>query len=430
MTPTIGITLAILAFLIVMLFTHKIPYGMAAMICCIAFVVTGIADIPTAFSGFSSSTTILVATMMVIGIALGKTSIIHKLKGILNNMQGKKGIALVATICVITFALSQMMGQTEVMTLMVIFLTNLSDESEVSPARMLFTAAVINTVATAKLPIGIGLSSTGTINGLYSGFVADESQLLGLMDYFKAGIVPCIICFVYCLLFYKLLPSQKMNTEAASIGDIKADESISKKDEMIIFACFFAVLAGYALTNVIGFTISNIIPAICVVVLLLTKVLTMKEAVSTMTSDIVFMIAGMQAVSTVLSSTGVGNLIGEMVLSILGGNPSAIMVISVFCIVTTIMTNFISNMGTMALMIPIAAATALAGGFNVKTIVLVTAVSSWFSIAFPTGSGATLIAFGVGNFKFGETLKFTLPLILLLMISLIISINAFFPVFA
>jgi len=101
MTPTIGITLAILAFLIVMLFTHKIPYGMAAMICCIAFVVTGIADIPTAFSGFSSSTTILVATMMVIGIALGKTSIIHKLKGILNNMQGKKGIALVATICVI-----------------------------------------------------------------------------------------------------------------------------------------------------------------------------------------------------------------------------------------------------------------------------------------------------------------------------------------
>lgn len=428
MTFTVAVVLLILAFLIMMLFTHLIPYGLTAMICCIAFVLTGVADIPTAFSGFSSSTTIMVATMMVVGIALSKTSLIHRLKNALNHMQGKTGLILVGAIALLTFALSQLMGQTEVMALMVIFLTNLSEKSDVSPARMLFLAAVVNTVSTAKLPIGIGLSFPSMINGFYEGFVQEETQLLGLTDYFKAGFIPVIIGIIYCILLYKLLPSQELDTESMSIGDIQADAEISHRDELIIFACFFAVLAGYALTNVLGSSISNTIPAVCVVVLLLTKVLTVREAVSTMTSDIVFMIAGMQAISTILSSTGVGDLIGRFVLNILGGDPSALMVVTVFCIVTTIITNFISNMATMALMIPIAAATAMSGGFNVKTIVLVTAVSSWFSIAFPTGSNSALIAFGVGNFKLGPTMKFTLPLIILWMVSLIISVTAFFPV--
>ena len=82
-------------------------------------------------------------------------------------------------------------------------------------------------------------------------------------------------------------------------------------------------------------------------------------------------------------------------------------------------------MGTMALMCPIAAATAQAGG----AVVLVAAVSSWFAIAMPTGCAGAMMAFGIGNHNAFKVMKFTLPLVLLLMISLIIGVNLFFPIY-
>ena len=60
------VTDLILLFMVVMLLSHKLPYGLTAMICCTLFVLTGVTDIKTAFSGFSSSTTIMVATMIVV----------------------------------------------------------------------------------------------------------------------------------------------------------------------------------------------------------------------------------------------------------------------------------------------------------------------------------------------------------------------------
>ena len=57
MNPQMIIVLCILAFMVVMLLTHKLPYGVTGMICCVLFVLTGVADLSTAFSGLSSSTT-------------------------------------------------------------------------------------------------------------------------------------------------------------------------------------------------------------------------------------------------------------------------------------------------------------------------------------------------------------------------------------
>src|SRR5699024_7016897 len=95
----------------------------------------------------------------------------------------------------------------------------------------------------------------------------------------------------------------------------------------------------------------------------------------------------------------------------------------------TLMTNFMSNMGTMALMSPIAASTALAGGMNVRAVVLTCCVSAWFAIVLPTGCSGAMMAFGIGNHNAFKLMKFTLPLLLLLMISLIIGINIFFPIY-
>lgn len=344
----------------------------------------------------------------------------------MNRLQGKSGMLLVLGICGMTIILSQLMGQIACISVMLLFLQTLDDESEYSPARMLFLVATINCIATSKIPIGMGATMPGTINSYYQGLVGPE-DLLGITDYMKAGLLPLIAGTIYCVLFYRLIPNGSIDN--GQVKDVKDAEPISKKDEMFIFGVFIAIMAGFMFTNQLGSDITNVIPAAGLLVLIVFKVLTIPEVMKSLTSDMVWMVAGMSVVSTALSTTGAGELIGQTVLNILGGNPSGLFVSIVFCVTVTIMTNFMSNMGTMALMSPIAASTALAGGMNVKSIVLICCVSAWFAVVLPTGCSGAMMAFGIGNHNAFKLMKFTLPLVLLLMISLVIGINIFFPIY-
>lgn len=426
MTTQVIITLCILAFMVVMLLSHKLPYGLTGIICCTLFVLTGVADIKTAFSGFSSSTTIMVATMIVVASQLSRTSIVAKLRKILQNMEGKGDIVIMLTMFIVTILLSQLMGQIACLSIMLMFCQTLKEDSNLSPARMLFAVCTLNTIWTSKIPVAMGATMPGTINSFFEGVAPDYA--IGIADYFKAAAIPGILGLIYCVLFFRLIPQKKMKSE--NVKEVKEQAAISKRDEYIIYGCFVVIMAAFFLSGKISSDIQNILPCAAIVVMILTKVVTIQDVTKTITGDMVFMIASMSAVSTVLSNTGVGELIGQAVLNILGGNPSPIFVVTVFAVVTAVMTNFLSNMGTMALMIPIAASTALVGGFNVQTVVLVVAVAAWFAFVFPTGCAGSMIAFGTGNFNTVDTLKFTVPLFILEVVSLIISTTLLFPVYA
>ena len=211
---------------------------------------------------------------------------------------------------------------------------------------------------------------TGIINSLYSGIVQPK-ELLNVTDFLKIGLLPSIVGTIYCLLFYRLIPKTKITDTDLTGGKKIEEQPLDKKGEAIIWGVFAAVTIGFMFQDILGSDISNIIPAVGVIVMILFKVLPVKQVTATLSSDMIFMVIGMQTMSSALSATGVDKLIGEMVLRILGENPSGLMVIIVFCVVATIMTNFMNNMGTMAVLVPIAASTAMAGGMNVKNVVLV-----------------------------------------------------------
>lgn len=80
-------------------------------------------------------------------------------------------------------------------------------------------------------------------------------------------------------------------------------------------------------------------------------------------------------------------------------------------------------------MVPIAASTALAGGMNPKAVVLVVFCSSCLAIAFPTGCAAATMGFAIGKHNPVRTLKFTIPYLIIGIVTLILSANFFFPIY-
>lgn len=425
------IALAVLVFMIISFLLHKISYGLTAMTCVIALALTGVIDTKTAFSGFSHNTTILVATMMVVAGAIGKTSIAICIREKMAIIQGKSGFLLLLLISLFTLVLTQLMGQTAVMSIMLLVIQTMDDDNDISQSRMILLVAALNCAWFGRFPVGMGAALPLSTNAYYEGLVNGNSDyLLGMFDILKVGLIPSIALTVYCLFAWRLIPKQKIDVSAVDTGISGGRKAVqaSKRDELIIIGVFLAVMAAFVFSKKLG-NLIYLIPAVGVLVLIYTKIITTQEAISTLTSDMIWMVAGVLVISSALSSSGAGEFVGNMVLKILGNNPSSILVISVFCVTSVIMTTFLSNNGTTAIMVPIAASTALAGGMNPKAVVLVVFCSTCLAIGFPTGCAAATMGFAIGNHNPVKTLKFTIPYLLIGMITLIISANIFFPVY-
>jgi di/tricarboxylate transporter len=346
-------------------------------------------------------------------------------------IQGKSGFLLLLLISLFTLVLTQLMGQTAVMSIMLLVIQTMDDDNDISQSRMILLVAALNCAWFGRFPVGMGAALPLSTNAYYEGLVNGNSNyLLGMFDILKVGLIPSIALTVYCLFAWRLIPKQKIDVSAVDTGISGGRKAVqaSKRDELIIIGVFLAVMAAFVFSKKLG-NLIYLIPAVGVLVLIYTKIITTQEAISTLTSDMIWMVAGVLVISSALSSSGAGEFVGNMVLKILGNNPSSILVISVFCVTSVIMTTFLSNNGTTAIMVPIAASTALAGGMNPKAVVLVVFCSTCLAIGFPTGCAAATMGFAIGNHNPVKTLKFTIPYLLIGMITLIISANIFFPVY-
>lgn len=428
------ITLLVMVFMIVSFVIQKWSYGLTAMTCVVVLTLAGVIDVQTAFSGFSNTTTILIATMIVIAGQLSRTSLISRIRSLMAKAQDKGGILLILLICAFTALLTQLMGMTAVMAIMLLFVQTLKDDdaSGISQSKMIFLCATMICTWFGRFPIGMGAALPLTTNAYYEGLVGgDSTQLLGIFDFMKVGLLPSIIGTIYCLFAWRLVPKQELRTDAIDLGAAGKQggrAAMSQTHEMIVYLGFLVTLVSFFFSNRLGSYV-YLIPAVIVIVFIFSGVMTSREAIAGLTGDMIWMVAGVLVFSTALSQSGAGEYIGDLVLKLLGSNPSGLTVTIVFTAVAMVMTTFMSNNGTVAILTPIAASTAIAGGMDPRAVVSLVSMASCLAIAFPTGCSAATIAFAVGGFNPIKMLKFTLPYNIIMMISLIISANIFFPVY-
>lgn len=403
------VTLAVVVFMTISLVIHKVPYGITGMTCVVILAFAGALDAKSAFSGFSNTTVILVATMMVIAGALGKTSVVSRVRKLIGKAQGKKGIVLILILSVITIVLTQLMGMTAVMAILLTFVQTLDPDGELCPSRMLFLLACVLCTWFGRFPVGMGAALPLATNAYYEGLVEGHPEYL---------------------LGWKLIPKGQLDASALNMptGGQKEAEPMSGKKEAVVIGVFLATMVGFFLSSQLGGLI-YIIPVAGILLFYYFGVMTVPELVNGLTGDMIWMVASMMAVTNAMSASGAGELIGQTVLKILGDNPSGIMVVTVFTLVSVLMTTFMSNNATIAILTPIAVSTALAGGMNPRAIATLVSMASCLAVAFPTGCAASMIAFGAGGYSPAKLLKFTIPYLILGTVSLIISANIFFPVY-
>ena len=376
MSPS-TITLLFLLFAVIMFVIEKIPLGVTSMIVCIGLTITDVLDVQTAFAGFTDSNVILFIAMFIVGGALFETGMANKIGGIVTRFAKTERMLIVA-IMVIVGLMSGVLSNTG-------------------------TAAVL-------IPVVIGIAAK-------SGY--KRSKLL--MPILIAGIL------FYATIGYKLLPECDPKEEEAF--DTKRDfDQVPKWKQWMSLIILILTLLAMIFEEKIGISLC-VSGGIGALLLILTGVISEKDALKSIDLKTIFLFGGTLSLAAALEKTGAGEMIAEKVIGALGSDPSPYILTLVVFLLCCVMTNFMSNTATTALMVPICLSIARRIGADPRAVLMACVIGGSCAYATPIGMPANTMVVGVGGYRFMDFVKAGFPLIIIATVVSMIILPIAFPFF-
>jgi sodium-dependent dicarboxylate transporter 2/3/5 len=421
MTPAIKclILLAIVALLFV---TEMIPLAMTAIGASIACCALGLVPESQIFLGLADSTVVLFGGMFVVGAAMFYTGLAQKIGGGVVRMFGKGENSLMFGIMVIAALMSAVLSNTGTTACLIPVVIGICANAKISASRELM-----------PLAFAAGLGGTITLIGTPPNILANvalkaagmpELQF-GFFEYAWIGIPITIAGIVYMMFIGKyLLPKESSNLNLEIDEEILENETSTKKQ--IICGIIMIGVIGSMATGVVPLEIAAVVGA---VVAVLTGCLTEKQAYNSIDWVTIFLFAGMIPVATAMNTSGAGKLIAEATVKMLGGDPSPYVVTAVLFALAVVLTQFMSNTASKALLCPVGIALSAQMGASPKAVLMAILIASSCAFASPVGTPPNTLVLGPGGYKFMDYLKAGTGLVAVCLIVSIIVIPVVWPFF-
>ena len=412
------ITLLFLVFTIISFILEKIPLGLTASICAIGLTLTGVVDATTTFSQYVNSNVILCVGMFVVGQALFETGMANKIGGLVTKFARTEKTLIIA-IMVIVGVMSGFLSNTGTAAVLIPVVCGIADESGYSRSRLLmplvFAAA-----------LGGNLSIIGAPGNLMGVNALQEMGLsTSFFMYAPVGVPMLVLGILYFVFIgHRFLPNG--NQAAGEALEQQDFSHVPKWKQTVSLVVLILVILAMIFEKEIGINI-EVSACIGAIVLVLTGVISEKEALKSIDLKVVFLFGGSLTLAKALDTTGAGELIADKIVGLLGADPSPILLLLVIFLVTCVLTNFMSNTATTALMIPIAVSLANNLGADPRAVVIATVIAGSCAYATPIGMPANTMVVGLGGYKFKDYVKSGLPLILVSFVICMILLPILFP---
>ena len=417
----ITITLLFLLFAIVMFMWEKIPLGLTSMIVCVGLVVTGVLEWQTAFAGFIDSNVILFVAMFIVGGALFETGMANKIGGIVTHF-AKTERQLIVAIMVIVGVMSGFLSNTGTAAILIPVVIGIAAKSGYSRSRLLM-----------PLVFAAAMGGNLTLIGAPGNMIAQSGMegiglKFGFFDYAKVGVPILIVGIIYfAFIGYKFLPNKEGSDEG--IFDESKDFShVPKWKQYLSLVILLLTLVGMIFEEQLGIKLC-VIGCIGALALMVTGVISEKDALASIDLKTIFLFGGTLSLAAALEQTGAGELIAEKVIGMLGDNPSPYVLTFVIFMLCCVMTNFMSNTATTALMVPIGISIAQGMGADPSAVLMACVTGGSCAYATPIGMPANTMVVTAGGYTFKDYAKAGVPMILVATVVSMILLPIFYPFF-
>ena len=381
----IKITLLFLLFAIVMFMWEKIPLGLTSMIVCVGLVVTGVLEWQTAFAGFIDSNVILFVAMFIVGGALFETGMANKIGGIVTHF-AKTERQLIVAIMVIVGVMSGFLSNTGTAAILIPVVIGIAAKSGYSRSRLLM-----------PLVFAAAMGGNLTLIGAPGNMIAQSGmEGIGL----KFGF------FDYA----------------------KDFSHVPKWKQYLSLVILLLTLVGMIFEEQLGIKLC-VIGCMGALALMITGVISEKDALASIDLKTIFLFGGTLSLAAALEQTGAGELIAEKVIGMLGDNPSPYVLTFVIFMLCCVMTNFMSNTATTALMVPIGISIAQGMGADPSAVLMACVIGGSCAYATPIGMPANTMVVTAGGYTFKDYAKAGVPMILVATVVSMILLPIFYPFF-
>ena len=161
-------------------------------------------------------------------------------------------------------------------------------------------------------------------------------------------------------------------------------------------------------------------------VLMLTGCLRPSEAYRAIDLSLVFILAGSLALGVALDKTGVTTVLADW-LANLSNTTGPYVVMAGFFFLAVVISELMSNSGTVALLGPITISVAAKMGINPMSLLAAITFGSSAAFAMPIGYQTSLMIYGPGGYRFKDFILMGIPLDLILAVLALLLIPYFWP---
>jgi di/tricarboxylate transporter len=172
-----------------------------------------------------------------------------------------------------------------------------------------------------------------------------------------------------------------------------------------------AILALFGIVLLAAFGVAPILflSIVAVAVVLVTGCIDADEAFSFIDGRLLALIFSMLAIGAALESSGAVELIVSKIAPMLQTLPPFLVVWAIY-LLTSILTELVSNNAVAVVVTPIAIGLAGAMGFDPRPLVVAVMIAASASFATPIGYQTNMLVYGPGGYKFTDFMKVGIPL--------------------
>lgn len=411
------IALIILVLTIILFIWEPIPIIVTAVGSSILYAYIGIIDKKDIFSGYNSNTIILLAGMMVVGASLFHTGITDMIGNFMTKFTGKSERKIILITLVISCLLSSISSNIGVMTAMAPLVTAMCLSAGVGPSRTLLSLLFGAQFGGFLTLVGVG-SNASAANAM-----ADLGLIpFGFFSITPFGIGICVLGTIYfTYIGARLIPDTKYIPEFAKTEK----KEFNKSKALIASITMLAVLVVIAISpKSIPMHIAAVVGAL---VIIGTKCMSIQEAIKAIDWNCMMLVGSLTAISTGMKNSGVGDATAQLILKILGENPSTFMITTVIFFAAALLTQVMSNIPTILLFMPIGISIAESINVSPYPIAMIITLAGAASYATPFAAPQNMMTVGWTQYKFLDFMKIGIPMLLITYLVLVILIPFALP---
>lgn len=411
------IALVILVATIVLFIWEPWPIIVTAIGASIAYAYTGIIGIGDVFTGYNSTTIVLLCGMMVVGSSLFHAGITDVIGEKMVKVTGKNERNIILATLIVSGLLSSVCSNIGVMTAMAPLVTAMCVAAGVGPSKSL-------------LALLFGAQFGGFITLVGVGSNATANQVMteqGLEGFGFFSITPFGIgVFILGTLYFTFIGS-KFIPDTGYIPEFAKTEKkpLDKRKATISVVTLLCVLVVIAASpKNMPMHMAAVIGALVIVG---TKCMTIQEAIKAIDWNCMLLVGSLTAISSGVSKSGLGDAVANAILNILGDNPSPFMISTIIFFAAAFLTQVMSNIPTITLFLPIGISIAEQIGVSPYPVAMVITLAGAASYGTPFAAPQNMMTVGWTQYKFMDFIKIGIPMVLVTYIAVVGLIPIFLP---